>query len=224
MYNARARYYSAELGRFLQNDPIRFDGGDLNLYRYCRNNPVNRTDASGLSDTLDDEYEKDEVAKQEEARSEQGDGFATMDEAGYAASVEAKGLTRADPDSLEYGGEVYSYDDNGTTKYGYTAPRPGTAPYTKDGKTYQPGPKISSENVKGLGRFEAGYHSHPSSASFGNDGAGVGDIPAVEQSGKPLYLGRSGGWNGKKTIVEVRMPTTQRKDGSWKSKTIRINP
>ena len=152
------------------------------------------------------------------------DGFLTLDKAGYAASVEAKTLTNADPNSLEYGGEIYSYDDNGVTKYGYVAPRQGVAPYTVNGKTYQPGPQISSSNVKGLGKFESGYHSHPSSASFSNDGAGVGDIPAVERAGVPLYLGRSGGLFGNKIIVEVRVPTTQRKDGTWRSKTIRIKP
>jgi uncharacterized protein RhaS with RHS repeats len=40
--------YSAELGRFLQTDPIRFDAGDVNLYRYVYNNPVNLWDPLGL--------------------------------------------------------------------------------------------------------------------------------------------------------------------------------
>jgi len=31
-------------GLFLQPDPIGFDGGDVNLYRYVGNNPVNFTD------------------------------------------------------------------------------------------------------------------------------------------------------------------------------------
>jgi hypothetical protein len=39
--------YSAELGRFLQTDPIRFDAGDLNLYRYVGNSPTMLTDPSG---------------------------------------------------------------------------------------------------------------------------------------------------------------------------------
>jgi RHS repeat-associated protein len=36
----RNRVYSAELGRFLQTDPIRFDAGDGNLYRYVEKDPV----------------------------------------------------------------------------------------------------------------------------------------------------------------------------------------
>ncbi len=43
----RARYYSPMLHRFLSEDPLEFDGGDLNLYAYAFNNPVNLTDPSG---------------------------------------------------------------------------------------------------------------------------------------------------------------------------------
>jgi len=34
-------------GRFISEDPITLRGGDLNYYRYVRNNPVNRVDPSG---------------------------------------------------------------------------------------------------------------------------------------------------------------------------------
>jgi RHS repeat-associated protein len=49
LYDYRNRVYSAELGRFLQTDPIRFDAGDVNLYRYVANNPVNGVDPLGLA-------------------------------------------------------------------------------------------------------------------------------------------------------------------------------
>jgi RHS repeat-associated protein len=49
LYDYRNRVYSAELGRFLQTDPIRLDAGDVNLYRYVGNNSVNISDPSGLS-------------------------------------------------------------------------------------------------------------------------------------------------------------------------------
>jgi RHS repeat-associated protein len=48
LYNNRFRWYSPTLGRFIQPDPIGLAGGDLNLYRYCRNNPVNWVDPWGL--------------------------------------------------------------------------------------------------------------------------------------------------------------------------------
>lgn len=51
LYDYRNRVYSAELGRFLQTDPIRFSAGDGNLYRYVGNNPINRIDPLGLLDS-----------------------------------------------------------------------------------------------------------------------------------------------------------------------------
>ncbi|MDH5528069.1 MAG: RHS repeat-associated core domain-containing protein [Nitrospirota bacterium] len=43
-----ARDYDAEMGRWTAKDPIRFDGGDANLYGYVLNDPVNRMDPAGL--------------------------------------------------------------------------------------------------------------------------------------------------------------------------------
>jgi len=48
LYYYRARYYDANTGRFLSEDPIGFAGGDQNLYRYVLNNPVNFVDPDGL--------------------------------------------------------------------------------------------------------------------------------------------------------------------------------
>lgn len=45
-YN-RARFYDAQLGRFISEDPIGLGGG-VNTYAYVRNNPVNLADALGL--------------------------------------------------------------------------------------------------------------------------------------------------------------------------------
>ena len=44
----RARFYDPEVGRFISKDPIGFAGGDLNLYSYVANNPVNWIDPEGL--------------------------------------------------------------------------------------------------------------------------------------------------------------------------------
>lgn len=40
-----ARDYDAEAGRFTAKDPIRFSGGDTNIYGYVVNDPVNFIDA-----------------------------------------------------------------------------------------------------------------------------------------------------------------------------------
>jgi RHS repeat-associated protein len=44
-----ARDYDPVSGRWTASDPIRFRGGDTNLYRYATDDPVNRTDPVGLS-------------------------------------------------------------------------------------------------------------------------------------------------------------------------------
>ncbi len=48
LYLMRNRAYSSQVGRFLQPDPTGFLGGDVNLYRYARNNPVTEIDPTGL--------------------------------------------------------------------------------------------------------------------------------------------------------------------------------
>jgi hypothetical protein len=40
--------YDPIIGRWTTEDPIEFEGGDANLYRYVGNSPTNRSDPSGL--------------------------------------------------------------------------------------------------------------------------------------------------------------------------------
>jgi RHS repeat-associated protein len=49
-----ARDYDAETGRWTSKDPIRFEGGDANLYGYVLGDPVNFTDPSGRFAIVDD--------------------------------------------------------------------------------------------------------------------------------------------------------------------------
>lgn len=48
LQNNLNRWYDASIGRWLSEDPIGFSAGDVNLYRYVGNGPVNGTDPSGL--------------------------------------------------------------------------------------------------------------------------------------------------------------------------------
>jgi RHS repeat-associated protein len=47
LYEMRARFYDPQLGRFTQEDPLGLAGGDLNLYRYAGNTPLQFTDPTG---------------------------------------------------------------------------------------------------------------------------------------------------------------------------------
>jgi len=47
-YEFRNRVYSPSLGRWLSNDPLGFEAGDQNWYRYVGNGPVNGLDSNGL--------------------------------------------------------------------------------------------------------------------------------------------------------------------------------
>ncbi len=46
-YYMRARYYDPVTGRFISQDPLGFDGGDVNLYAYALNNPITFNDPTG---------------------------------------------------------------------------------------------------------------------------------------------------------------------------------
>jgi RHS repeat-associated protein len=50
--HVRHRDYSPTLGRFIEPDPIGFEAGDNNWYRFVANKPAGSTDPSGLSEFL----------------------------------------------------------------------------------------------------------------------------------------------------------------------------
>ncbi len=56
LYHLDRRFYNPSLGRFLQPDPIGQKGG-INLYAYCQNDPINRSDPSGLTNAPTAEVE-----------------------------------------------------------------------------------------------------------------------------------------------------------------------
>jgi RHS repeat-associated protein len=51
LYHFRHRDYSATLGRWTQNDPLGYNAGDVNLYKYLGNKPVKGLDPSGLEES-----------------------------------------------------------------------------------------------------------------------------------------------------------------------------
>ena len=51
-YYYRSRWYNPNTGRFLSTDPIEFEAGDSNLYRYVGNNPISFIDPDGETPVL----------------------------------------------------------------------------------------------------------------------------------------------------------------------------
>jgi RHS repeat-associated protein len=62
LYDLRNRYYSPDLARFLQPDPIGFKGDASNLYRYCGNDWANRSDPMGTAPTNTGQSEDESTA------------------------------------------------------------------------------------------------------------------------------------------------------------------
>jgi RHS repeat-associated protein len=90
------RDYDSNIARWTAKDPIDFAGGDLNLFGYVGNNPVNWIDPYGLAP---------------------GDKFPTKDQAAIDAMDYIMNTSaRAD---REYGGYLYQNKDN---SFSYTAP------------------------------------------------------------------------------------------------------
>jgi RHS repeat-associated protein len=55
MYDYKARIYSPRLGRFLQTDPVGYEGG-INIYEYVGDDPINNEDPSGNIVIWRDQY------------------------------------------------------------------------------------------------------------------------------------------------------------------------
>jgi RHS repeat-associated protein len=54
MYDYKTRIYSPRLGRFLQTDPVGYEGG-INIYEYALDDPVDGTDPTGLQEVPEEE-------------------------------------------------------------------------------------------------------------------------------------------------------------------------
>ncbi|MCS7063965.1 MAG: hypothetical protein NZM04_08005, partial [Methylacidiphilales bacterium] len=139
LYDYRNRIYSTVHGRFLQPDPIGFDAGDVNWYRYVGNNAVNYKDSHGLRKTYEDQ-----------------------DGAGKAGSKKAWEMQKSDKDRYEYCGKICKKCPSGP--YYYTGPirgGPGLGQHGKGSCRPQDAPDCDPGD-----EWVAYYHSHDSSRSF----------------------------------------------------------
>ena len=125
LYYLQSRYYSPEWGRFISADGYVSTGQGLtgtNMFAYCGNNPVMRTDPSGKFWGVIAVVGIIAIAL----------SGCSSNESGYNSAEEA---ARAFANSVyssskyirhEYGTEIYSKTVNGVTKYDYNPPRSGS--------------------------------------------------------------------------------------------------
>ncbi|TAN45529.1 MAG: hypothetical protein EPN22_02340, partial [Nitrospirae bacterium] len=66
LYDYRNRMYSPILGRFMQPDPLGLLAGDVNIYRYCGNEPVDYIDSFGWNRKKNPQTPPPPVTKQDQ--------------------------------------------------------------------------------------------------------------------------------------------------------------
>ncbi|MEN3369910.1 MAG: hypothetical protein V7609_2053 [Verrucomicrobiota bacterium] len=155
LYDYRNRMYQPELGRFLQPDPKEFGAGDYNLYRYCHNDPVNKSDPLGLDPIV--------VSPAENALALQGD---VQNVAAMNANTWLFGLL-----SFEYASTVYG-DSHGNL----TLSAPRTDYHTRDVRPPSDPSKIS--------RVETHVHTFTARDDTTNSYLSAPDVTRGNQTGR----------------------------------------
>jgi RHS repeat-associated protein len=194
IYDYRARQYQPELGRFLQPDPQEFAGGDYNLYRYCHNDPVNKSDPSGLEG----------FTSQGHGDWDWFNGRVALDQLVQQMAQQAQTLARSDSRSVP-GGSNNSQDATiDQLQKQLVGSKDSTTAMTED---LQVTPAATEVKIPRSGSASFGYRDHaeerftlPSNATHtihahtreGKEEAmpsKVEDYGAVQQSkGKPMYF------------------------------------
>jgi RHS repeat-associated protein len=153
-YN-RARYYDPATGRWISQDPLGFDAGDSNLYRYIWNKPTSGADPSGLDNLRvangrawwvieKYRYWKDEVVGEVPIGTPRGGGNIYISYGGQRGPFVPESTLREAIQFTKYGetigsvmtvGRAYSYLGNYSVSQRATAIRLTLAEFIRPGET-----------------------------------------------------------------------------------------
>jgi RHS repeat-associated protein len=172
IYDYRHRMYNPDLSRFLQTDPTGFDAGDMNLFRYCDDDPLDGSDPTGLFDmwgnlhsffsgnpsmsVVRDAWNERRSAgnisfgltSANQRKTNENEVYKSFNDAAAAQKEAAYNLMGRDH---EAGTEIWQRDD-GSASYRSDLPRPGDGLYKiKDGP----------EKGKRMLGFEVDPNRHP---------------------------------------------------------------
>ena len=183
-----ARWYDAELGRFLSIDPVDIDAGNIrsfNRYAYANNNPYRYVDPNGES-PLDIGFLVVDVVKL---------GVAVYSGVGVAAAAA----------------------DVGMSVVGVLSPVPGTGLALKGLRTAKMAKAVDKAGAaKGAGKVSGkgpDFVVSPGGTAFPVPKGATGPTPVVNPGGKTTgsaFAGGQGGANGKVDTMRIMDPTSAR--------------